>query len=998
MTLAPSSWSRISELFDEGMGIADADRGPWLAALEAAEPEHAAFVRSMLEASPAITGDDGLDAGPGLDLGLGSGLQDIRAQALNDAVQGAGPGPGALIGPYRLISRLGEGGMATVWLAEQTAGVLRRVALKIPRLAFEEGRAAAARFTQERDFLAALEHPHIARLYDAGVSDGGVAYLAMELIVGVPITAYCDGKALPILARLALFEQVLSAVGHAHAHLVIHRDLKPGNILVTADGQVKLLDFGIASLLEDSTETGQSSGPNSGQSTGRNANQNVSLTIHKVSGHHVAPRHDARVFTADYASPEQLAERPLATSSDVYSLGVVLYELLSGQRPYRLNPQASDLPGQLQRVYQGQRPGLRRPSDLAFEPEALRARGTTSHGLRRALAVDLDAIALKAMDPEPARRYASVGEFANELKRHATAQPVAAVLPTAGYRASRFVLRNRWFLASTAAVSLALATGLAAALWQAHQARQQAERARTVQAFVKQIFHAAGPEEARGRDIGARELLARGGASLETQLQDQPELLAEFQAEIGEILLELGANTEARSALQKAVAGYERIGREDADVAITARLNLSSVLINEAQWEPARQLAQRVLELARPRWGQRRAAAAVKAQSNLALISSQLGDGATAARILEQALAEQRQANMPIDDGRIAMEVDLGHTYMVLQQYAKAREAFTQVLTDLPRAPRATITDRLVSRLNLNYARFFLDDNETALADMPSLVSALESHLGNLSGHTVNARSLHAQLVAAVGRYDEAIQMQTTNLHFSQQRQTVDGDALAFQQGVLAVVLRLAARFDDGVALASKTLAFFDAKQAEPHWRAEILRARLSDLQRGAGQAAEGLRNAQLAESRARTLPGHESSDRYAEILVSLAWAEHADGRSADAERHAAQALAIVSSIFGPQAPRTLRLAALRTWLQALGEAAPSSASSSTAARFDAAAAAYAATKPPPAAGVELDLMRAAVLIRNGNNAKADALRSAGRAAWRTATGRDREDPLVILH
>ena len=289
--IPPDLWPLVSALFDEATDLPPAQRSAWLLALDTAQPAAAPHVRRLLQLH--ATTDTLATPGGGL---LAAAL---GAQAPSHLA-------GQAVGTYRLQAPLGQGGMAAVWSAQQTQGVLRQVALKLPHAGLEPPAAMARRFEQERDLLASLEHTHIARLYDAGVTPQGQPFLAMELIEGQAITAHCTSLSLP--ARLRVFLQVLDAVSFAHGRLVIHRDIKPGNILVTPQGQVKLLDFGIARLLGDADAA---PGPLSG-----------------------------RAFTPDCASPEQLAGQPLGAAADVYSLGVVLYELLTGQRPYRLDRQS----------------------------------------------------------------------------------------------------------------------------------------------------------------------------------------------------------------------------------------------------------------------------------------------------------------------------------------------------------------------------------------------------------------------------------------------------------------------------------------------------------------------------------------------------------------------------------------------------------------------------------------------------------------------------------
>jgi serine/threonine-protein kinase len=295
--------------------------------------------------------------------------------------------PGTIIGPYQLVRELGRGGMGEVWLAARSDGALtRRVALKLPHAHLLSG-ALRQRFERERDILAPLSHPHIAPLYDAGISDGGHPYLAMEWIDGMPITHYCREVRQPIATRLELFKQVLDAVHYAHERFIAHRDLKPSNILVTSDGRVKLLDFGIAKLL---------SGDTGGAST----------ELTQLGG---------RAATPDYAAPEQIAGQPITTAVDLYALGVVLFELLTGARPFDavrgVNTHSSSAPLASQRV---------------TEAEAQLIGGLKSAQLRKSLQGDLDAILAKALETDPAQRYRSAALSAPRTHLGTADQPADA--------------------------------------------------------------------------------------------------------------------------------------------------------------------------------------------------------------------------------------------------------------------------------------------------------------------------------------------------------------------------------------------------------------------------------------------------------------------------------------------------------------------------------------------------------------------------------------------
>ena len=429
----------LSELMDQALDLDAAKRSRWVADLSTGP--HAAlqpFLAEMLAKHADIE-----------TAFLVSPIRLPHAFPLQEASTVAKLASGTRVGPYVLRREVGHGGMGAVWLADRVDGALtRQVALKLPTIHLTD--ALAERFARERDILAQLTHPNIARLYDAGVSAAGRPYLALEYVEGKPITEHCDAINLSINERLQRFLQVASAVQYAHANLVIHRDLKPGNILVSEDGQVHLLDFGIAKLLDDPKELA------------------VESELTMIAGN---------ALTLDYASPEQVRGGAISTATDVYSMAVVLYQLLTGQKPYQ--------PYQLKR---GSRAELEE-AILSLDPERMSdavrrgdetvaaQRSASRDRLARTLAGDLDTIVGKAMKKDPQQRYATVAAFAQDIERHLDGLPVEAQADSWRYRAGKFVARNRLAVAASSAVVVAMATGLGTALWQANVATQQAKRA-----------------------------------------------------------------------------------------------------------------------------------------------------------------------------------------------------------------------------------------------------------------------------------------------------------------------------------------------------------------------------------------------------------------------------------------------------------------------------------------------------------------------------------------
>ena len=422
---------------------------------------------------------------------------------------------GQEIGPYRLVSPLGEGGMGQVWLAVRADGLYeRRVALKLLRPGLSDV-GLHARFTRERQILARLGHPHIARLLDAGISHDGQPYLALDYVRGEPITEYVSKRGLDLGARLQLFAQVCAAVSHAHANLVVHRDLKPSNILVSSAGEVCLLDFGIAKLLDQ--------------------DQKPAAEITRTG---------SRTFTLHYAAPEQLRGEVITTMTDVYALGVVLYELLTDCKPYELSRQTD---AAWEEAILCSEPA--RPSHAA----ARKARETGSvQDKRRArlLAGDLDNIVLKALNKEPEQRYASVEALAQDLRRHLDGEPVHARAQNFGYRARKYLRRHAWGLAAGVGATGLLAVALTIVSWQASKARQEATRAQAMQDFVIALFENSGDASStRGLDV--RALLDAGISRADTELASQPQARAELIGLIATLRSGLGDDAEALDLLDR---------------------------------------------------------------------------------------------------------------------------------------------------------------------------------------------------------------------------------------------------------------------------------------------------------------------------------------------------------------------------------------------------------------------------------------------------------------
>ncbi|MBK8321682.1 MAG: serine/threonine protein kinase [Betaproteobacteria bacterium] len=533
-------WKEVSRLLDEALDLPAAERAAWLANLP---PEHA---ESRPHLERLLRQHD-----TGTDLSLADALPGYRSDEADEPDRQAGDE----LGPWRLVREIGRGGMGAVWLAERAAGGAKMpVALKMLHPFASKG-PQAERFRREREILASLNHPNIARLIDAGVTEEGVPWLALEYVEGGTLIDWCNSRGTGLEARLALYAQALKAVQYAHANLVIHRDLKPGNILVTPTGEVKLLDFGIAKLLD------------------REERRTNETELTRLAG---------RAMTPHYASPEQIAGLPLTTASDVYSLGVVLFELLTGSRPYRLKRGSA---AELEEAILAADTAM--PSASVTDVFARRL-ATPSGRLRRTLRGDLDTIVMKALAKRPEDRYGSVEAFAQDLERYREGLPVLARRESAAYRLAKFVRRHRLAVAAAGAVTLALVGGLVAALWQADLARQsarvaeaEARKAKAVQGFLVDLFARNSREQAqaaKARDTTVRELLVQSADRLPAAFDDSPPLKLELLVTVGRLLVDVEEVKRAADLFAKADETATKAGLKGSDLHVDALAGLAESL------------------------------------------------------------------------------------------------------------------------------------------------------------------------------------------------------------------------------------------------------------------------------------------------------------------------------------------------------------------------------------------------------------------------------------
>ena len=634
---SPARWLEIDRIVDGALDLPPDERAPYLETTCAHDATLRADVERLLRSCDADAGFLERPAG------------EYAAPLVASVTATTQTVTGMRVGPYRVVEEAGRGGMGVVYVAERDDDQYRRrVALKLVRRGLDDDGSVVRRFVEERQILASLEHPSIARLLDGGMTTDGLPYFAMEYVEGSPIDRYCDERRLTVDARLSLFVNVCDAVQYAHRRLVVHRDLKPSNILVTDGGEVKLLDFGIAKLLEPDAADQQA--PNT--------------------------RTGLRLMTPEYASPEQLRGEPVSTASDVYSLGVLLYELLAGRRPHAAAGRPAHEMARARTEDEVTRPSValgRAPNAVA----AAHARSTSPERLRRRVGGDLDTIVLAAMRAEPERRYGSAEQLAADVRRHLTGLPVSARRDIWTYRAHKFVRRHRVGVAAVVVIVLLLAASTVTTQLQSARIARERDTAAQVSGFLVDLFNGADPYGSAGREVTARVLLDSGAARVARDLTEQPAIRAHLMATMGRAYYGLGRYGEARRLLEQALALRQTtLGDADTSVARTMHL-LAQTMLDQGEYPGADSLYQRVLALRRRLLGTTHLDVA-QTLRGLGLTRRARGDNAGAETLLREALTiQQARRADPLD---IATTLNaLGHVHRDGGRYTAAESLYRQV-------------------------------------------------------------------------------------------------------------------------------------------------------------------------------------------------------------------------------------------------------------------------------------------------------------------------------
>jgi eukaryotic-like serine/threonine-protein kinase len=581
--VSPSDWSNVERVLATIIDLPKNERTARIVQLCRDNPELRAEVESLLAAHESA--DSFMEAAPQITPG-----QDSEFSMA-----------GKHLGPYLLLERIGSGGMGTVYRAERIDGRFQKqVAIKVVPAALHS-KELLRRFTSEQNILASLEHPTIARLLDAGVSPEGIPYFVMEHVDGVPLDDFLKANQLTVFERLKLFQVICSAVQYAHQHLIVHRDLKPANILVTGDRAPRLLDFGIAKIVDP-----------------------WSL------GAMDATRSLLHPMTPSYASPEQVRGETLTTATDIYSLGVILFEMLAGRMPYKIGNNLQEIARTIQQE----------------DAEPL---GTVNRAFRG----DIETIVAKALDKEKSRRYSSAADLAADIQRFLQHEPINARRPTPIYQLQKFTARHKAVVGGVTAVFFVLIVGIAATAWEAKRARQaehsavrERDQANRVTELMTSMFRVSDPSEARGNSVTAREILDKASKDIDGGLTSDPRLQAQMMHVMGTVYEGLGLYSRAESLFSRATEIRSHIlGKENPDT-LTSRRMLAWTLREEGHYPESEKLHRETLEIQRRVLGLENPDT-LASMHMLAWTLREEGQSSEAEKMLRQALELQRKVLGP---------------------------------------------------------------------------------------------------------------------------------------------------------------------------------------------------------------------------------------------------------------------------------------------------------------------------------------------------------------
>ena len=693
------------------------------------------------------------------------------------------------IGPYRLLHVIGEGGMGEVWLAEQ-AEPRRRVAIKVIKAGMDT-KQVVARFESERQALGLMDHAAIARVFDGGSTAEGRPYFVMEYVAGVPITEHCDTHRLSTRSRLDLFIEVCAGVQHAHQKAIIHRDLKPSNILVSfVDGmpQPKIIDFGIA------------------KATGHQLTEKTFFT--EVG---------AVIGTREYMSPEQadLTGQDVDTRTDVYSLGVLLYQLLTGELPLGSKELRSSSFEELRQKLKNVEPP--RPSTMLgslgdLAAEAANNRDTEPGALRRQLEGDLDAITMKALEKDRARRYGTPSELAADIGRHLRLEPVLARPPSTGYRIGRYISRHRVAVAVAAGLAALLVAFAATMAIQAQRialerdrANREAVAARHVSDFLIHMFNVSDPSEARGNSITARQILDRASGEVGTGLAGDPQLQARMMDTIGQVYLSLGLPTRAVAMLEQAAATRRRVLGPEARDTLASSHRLATALLQQGHAGAAESLLRETLQLRRRVLGPSDPDTLASMRS-LAWTLQTLGRLAEAEQLQREALALGRTVLGAESQETLMSRINLGWLLQQQAKYPEAEALQRETLDIQRRSLGLDHPDTLASATNLAGTLFSAGKIAAAERLQRETLDIQRRVLGAEHPETLLAANNLANTLAAEQQFVEAEKLHRETLGIRRRTLGPEHPETGKSEYNLACVLALSGRHEEAISLLSDAL------------------------------------------------------------------------------------------------------------------------------------------------------------------------------------------------
>jgi serine/threonine-protein kinase len=750
-------WRRIEELFEAAVELEPARRAELL------ERECAGDTMLFKQVESLILSER--EAGSFIDGAIRHAAQEYEADQSHPLMD-------RRIGPYEVVREIGHGGMGDVYLAHRADDEYQKqVAIKLVRsgLATSE---VLRRFRSERQILANLDHPNIARLLDGGTTDTGAPYVVMDYVDGVPVDEYCDRNSLSIEDRLRLFGKICSAVHYAHQNLVVHRDIKPGNILVTAEGEPRLLDFGVAKLLKSAEPL---------------------ATIAETRG--------VAGMTPEYASPEQIRGEAITTASDIYSLGVVLYELLVGRRPYSID---RSRPREIERAVCEQetdRPSAaitrKQPSaatgvDAATEDDIVRRRGTTTDRLRRRLRGDLDNIVMMAMRKEASRRYASVEQFWEDLRRHLEGLPVIARPATFGYRAQKFVRRHPIGSSAVIAVVILVAALVGFYTWrlagERDRARLEAAKAARVSEFLTSLFEVSDPSQSKGETVTAKELLERGANRIKTDLTDQPEVQAAMMNVMGRVYLSLGLYDRAEPLLEESLSARWRLYGEKSPEVAESLLGMGRLHYSRGDYDGAVMLCRQALDLNRELLGSESLEVA-RSMNLLATALHSKGDYAASESMFRQVIDLRRKLQGPHNSDVLTNLSSLA-TVLIDKGDNEAAEPIMREVVDLRRSLYGDRDPQLAIDINnlaaALYSRSDLAGAEQLFRDSHALRRQV---LGDEHPDVAEGLNNLAVVLRDEGKYEEAESLARQAISIETKNRGPDHWYVAYYQSTLGLVL-----------------------------------------------------------------------------------------------------------------------------------------------------------------------------------------------------------------